>query len=90
MPVQVGAGLAASVDVGAGVGGVVQDVEDVVVGERLEVQLAGVRAAVVAGGEGQARLVEGRHDGEGRAGGGEGVQQQLHGAADFGVGVEHD
>jgi hypothetical protein len=90
VPFQVGAGLAASVDVGAGVGGIVQDVEHGVVGERLEVQLAGVRAALVAAGEGQARLVEGRHDGAGRAGGGEGVQQQLHCAADFGVGVEHD
>jgi hypothetical protein len=68
----------------------VQDVQHDVVGERLEVQLAGVRAALVAAGEGQVRGVEGRHDGAGRAGGGEGVQQQLQRAADFCVGVEHD
>ena len=67
-----------------------QDVQHMVVGQRLEVQLAGVRPAQVAAGEGQARGVEGRHHGAGRPGGGEGVQEQLDGAADFGVGVQHD
>jgi len=68
----------------------VQDVQHDVVGERLEVQLAGAGAALVAAGEGQVRGAEGGHDGAGRAGGGEGVRQQLQRAADFGVGVEHD
>src|ERR1019366_2349601 len=57
-PVQVGAGLAAAAGVSAGVAGVVQDVQHDVVGERLEVQLAGVRPAPVAarGGQGRGRV----------------------------------
>src|ERR1019366_7861038 len=89
VPVQVLSVLAAAVGISAGVGGVVQDVQHDVVGERLEVQLTGVRAPPAAAGGGGGG-VEGPRAGAGGAGGGEGVQQQLQGAAHFGVGVEHD
>ena len=78
------------VGVGAGVGGVVQDAEDPVVGERLEEQLAAAGSAVVAGGEGQLLFAECLDDAERRSGGGEGAEQQPHGVAHARVGVQRD
>src|SRR5487761_1548435 len=77
------------VDVGPGVGGVVQDLDDPVAGERLEEQLTAAGSAVVAGGEGQLLLAECLDDAECRSGGGEGVEQQPRCVAHFGVGVQH-
>ena len=88
VPVQVGGVAGAAVAVGAGVAGVVQDLEDLVVGERLEVQLACAWSAAVPGREGQLCLAEGPDHGEGGAGGGEGVEQQADRAAHSAVGIQ--
>ena len=88
VPVQVGDVAGAAVAVGAGVAGVVQDLQDLVVGERPEVQLACARPAAVPGGEGQLRLAEGPDHGEGGAGGGEGVEQQADRLAHSAVGIQ--
>ena len=88
VPVQVGDVAGAAVAVGAGVAGVVQDLQDLVVGECPEVELACVRPAAVPGGEGQLRLAERLDYGEGRAGGGEGVEQQADRLAHSAVGIQ--
>jgi hypothetical protein len=72
--VQAGGVAGPPVGVGAGVGGVVQDLDDPVVGERLEEQLTAAGSTVVAGGEGQLLLAECPDDTERRSGGGEGVE----------------
>jgi hypothetical protein len=65
-----GGGVVVSVQAGGvagppvGVGGVVQDAEDPVVGERLEEQLAAAGPSVVPGGEGQLLLAECLDDAE--------------------------
>jgi len=87
-PVQVGGVAGPPVDVGAGVGGVVQDVQDLVVAQAVPVQLAGVGAAAVAAGEEQLLVTEGLDHGERRTGGSEGSGQQRQGAADARVGVQ--
>jgi hypothetical protein len=87
-PVQVGAVAGPPVDVGAGVGGIVQDVQDLVVAQAVPVQLAGVGAAAVAAGEQRLLVTEGFDHSERRAGGSEGFEQQRQGAADARVGVQ--
>ncbi len=89
-PVEVGGVAGAAVGVGAGVGWVVQHLEDLVVGQRCPVQLPGLGAAAVPAGEGQLLVAERLDGGECRAGGGECVEEQLHGLADAGVGVGDD
>lgn len=87
--VQAGGVAGPPVGVGAGVGGVVQDLDDPVVGERLEEQLTAAGSAMVAGGEGQLLFAECPDDAERRSGGGEGVEEQPHCVARARVGVQH-
>ena len=65
-----------------------QDLQDLVVGERPEVELACSRPAAVPGGEGQPRLPEHLDYGEGRARGREGVEQQADRPARSAVGIQ--
>ncbi len=81
---------AAAVDVGAGVAGVVQNGQDLVVAQRFPVQLPGPGAGGVAGGELEAGGFEGLDDRAGGAGLFEGGEQVGDRLADPGVGVEDD
>ena len=86
--VQVGGVAGPAVAVSADVGRVVQDFEDLVVGQVFPVQLAGAGSAAVPAGEGELGLPEGLDDGERRAGGSEGGEQVAERATDTGVWVE--
>ena len=87
-PVQVSGVAGPPVNVGAGVGGIVQDLQDLVMAQVVPVQLAGVGAAAVAAGEQQLLVTEGLDHSERRAGGSEGFEQQRQGAADARVWVQ--
>ena len=82
------AGDVAAVDVGAGVGGVLQHLQHPVVGQRTPAQLPGPRAAV--GALGELAAGERRHDAVGRPGGGEAGEDVSDGGPDLGIGVGHD
>ena len=70
-----------------GVGGVVQGLDDAVVGERLEEPLAAAESAMVPGGEGELLLAECLHDADPVAV--KVSEQQPHRAAHAQVGVRH-
>ncbi len=78
---------AAAIEVGARVAGVVQHEQDLVVAQRLPVQLPGPLADGITRGELQAAGVECLDHGGGRPGGGEGGKQVADRLADCGVGV---
>ena len=78
----------ASIEVSTGVAGVVQDEEDMVMAQRLEVELAAVGTTEVPGREGEALGGERLDHRACRPGPFEGVEQVLDRLADTGVGVE--
>ena len=82
------AGDVAAVDVGAGVGGVLQHLQHPVVGQRPPPQLPGPRAAV--GPLGELAPGERRHDAVGGPGGGEAGEYVSDGGPDLGIGVDRD
>ena len=84
------AGALPAVTEGAGVAGVVQDLQDAGVREREPAELALVAAAAVADREAEVLLAEALHDGAAAAVLGEGVEEEPDGALDGFVGVELD
>jgi hypothetical protein len=89
-PLGVGDLASAAIEVGAGKEGVVQYKQDVVVAQWHPVQLAGMGAAEVPGGEPDPFCGEGLHHGAGRSGGLEGGEEVSDRPSDAGVGIECD